>query len=264
MTSVHDFDRQAKWEIEGTRRAAARYREIEFGVDGKPPADFTTLPPGKALIRGVVKPLVAAIKARQAELLLAAMAPGRAPADAWPLQVVCPEKAAVITLMSAVRGVGGRKGDGTVKTASVLAVATSIAASIRDQLQYDQWCQTEKDANTAAPPKVDRLKALQIAYPNLDRRSWAKWARKLDLAALGDWDEATAITMGSNLIQLLVTTVPDRFAIVSLKAAFGVQYALTTTEEVRVVMADVRERAEVAWPAMMPMLIPPLPWAYAA
>ena len=264
MTSAHDFERQADWEMEGTRRAVARYRELEYGIDGKPPKDAALLPPGRALMKGVVKPLIAAITARQAELAAALSSAGRQPLDAWPLQVVCPEKAAVITLMTATRAVGGRMESNGLGTASVINIAESIAGAIKDQLQYDQWCETEREANKVTSPKVDRLKALSLTYPNLDRRCWSKWARKLDIAALGDWDKATAITMGSNLLSLLVLVAPDRFTIEARKAFAGVKYILKTTPEVRAIMCDVRERAEVCRPTLMPMLIPPLPWVYAA
>ena len=264
MTSAHDFERQADWETEGTRRAVARYREIEFGTDGKPPADFASLPPGKALMRDVVKPLIAAITARQVELAADLTNPGgRKSADAWPFQVICPEKTAVITLMTAVRGVG-RVESGGNHPSTIINIAKCIAASIRDQLHYDQWCQSERAANKVKPPKVDRLKALKMTYPNLDRRCWTKWARKLELAELGEWDELASIVMGANLVYLLAQVAPDRFTITTAKAAQGVQNVLTTTEEVRAIMADVRERAEVGRPALMPMLIPPLPWCYAA
>ena len=263
MTSAHDFERQADWETEGTRRAVARYREIEFGTDGKPPADFATLPPGKALMRGVLKPLIAAITARQVELAAALASAGRQPLDAWPLQVLCPEKAAVITLMTAVSTIGRSRPDGQ-GVHNVVSIAKTIAGTMRDQLHHDQWCQAERAANKATPPKVDRLKALKLTYPNLDRRCWTKWARKLDIAALGEWDEKTSITMGSNLISLLVLVAPDRFSITTQKADNGVRYILSTTPEVCAIMNDVRERAEVGRPALMPMLIPPLPWCYAA
>ena len=263
MTDIHDLHRQAQWEMEGTRRAVARYREIEFGVDGKPPADPTTLPSGKALMKGVLKPLIASITDRQVELAETHTRAGRPPIDAWPTLAICPEKAAVITLMSACRRVGGRNA-GYDSHACIPIIAKSIAESIRDELHYEGWCQREQSANKAKPPKIDRVKALRLSYPNLDRRTWAKWVKKLDIAALGEWDEKTAITMGANLIHLLVTVAPDRFFITSRKIALGVQYVLSATPSVHEIMQDVAERAQVARPVHMPMLIPPLPWRYAA
>ena len=92
MTDIHDLHRQAQWEMEGTRRAVARYREIEFGIDGKPPADPTTLPSGKALMKGVLKPLIAAITARQVELAETHTRAGRARLTLGPYKQFAPRR----------------------------------------------------------------------------------------------------------------------------------------------------------------------------
>lgn len=260
--SIHELAHQAEWEMEGTRRAVERYREAELV------ADPMSLAPGKALVRGVVGPLIAALIVKRDEAADAlASAGGRPPLYAWSIQVVDLEKAAVIALNVAVRTLSGEHDHNGMKTASITSSAKVIAGALRDQLEYDRWVVAEEQRNAEAKrAKVekheDRLKALKLRYPNMDRRVWKKWAAKLELAAAADWNEEDAIQLGTMVLHLLCEVAPDRFTKSEKPTNGGVQYVLGVTEEVRQVMNDVRERAEVARPLLMPMLCPPLPWKY--
>ncbi len=263
QATIHEQAAQAAWELEGVRRSVERYREAAKA------ADPLTLAPGKALVRGVVTPLIAAIRGLQDASAEALSTPGRQPEYAWPLQVIEPEKAAVIVLSVACRAglrmvekVAGNSLGGTLA-----AHAKEIAGALRDQLHYDRWVASERQLNKeAARSQVeghkDRLYALQKRYPTLDRRVWRKWAAKLELAALAEWDEKQAIVLGSALLRLLCDVAPDKFVIEERKTAVGVQYVLGVTEQVREVMNDVTQRAEVARPLLMPMICPPNPWQY--
>lgn len=260
--SIHDLHHQAQWEIEGTRRAVERYRDASLE------ADPMTLAPGKALIRGVVGPLIAAIEAAKVEATDALASPGGAPLWAWPIQVINAPQAAVITLNVAVRCVsGGTLSKSGGVAAGVTASAKNIAGAIKDQLEYERWSAKQTQANAEAARSktldhADLLKALRLRYPSLDRNVWRRWRAKLELAGLAEWDERAAVGLGSMLIKLLVTTAPDRFVIRERPTNGGVQYVLGCTEAVMVVMNDVRERAEVARPMLMPMLVRPNPWRY--
>ena len=265
--TIHELAHQAAWEMEGVRRAIVRYEEAEDE------ADPMTLPPGKALIRGVVGPLKAAIEAQRDEVADTLAAPGRQPLWAWPLQVVDPAKAAVIVLNAAVTAVLVKQcssAGAPMKTNSVTTTALRIAETLLDQLEYDRWCAAEEQRNAEAKrSKVadhqDRLRALKLRYPNLDRRVWSKWRAKLEIAATVEWSKEECLGLGTMLIALLCKVAPDRFVVEERVLRGGyTQYVLTPTESVLEVMRDVRERALVARPMLMPMLCPPIPWRYEA
>lgn len=263
--TIHELAEQADWEMEGTRRAVERYQDAEDT------ADAMSLPPGKALIRGIVSPLIARITTIRDSAADTLSQGRRVQGHAWPLQEIDPKQAAVITLSCACTvATSGLSQDGTAQGAgvasSITLLAKRISGALRDQIEYEQWKAAETQRNAeAARSKVeghkDRLKALQLTYPNLDRRVWAKWRAKLELARQG-WTEAESIAVGTALVRSLVDVAPDRFLIAERPCNGGVQYFLDTTPEVREIMADVRERAEVARPLLMPMICPPIPWRY--
>ena len=263
--TIHDLAEQAEWEMEGVRRAIARYEEAEAE------ADPMMLPPGKALIRGVVGPLAVRIEALRNGAIERARSPvGREPNYTWPLQLIGPKPAAVIVLSNACTATSSsRTGGGAFGAStgsSITLLAQRISAGLRDQIEYERWSAAEEQRNkeakrSKAAGHEDRLRALKLTYPNLDRRVWARWRAKLELAR-EKWSEVESIAIGTALIRALVDVAHDRFVIAERPMNGGVQYFLDTTESVREVMSDVRERAMVARPLLMPMICPPIPWRY--
>ena len=266
MTSIHDLADQAEWEMEGVRRAVVRYEEAE--ADALRAGEAMALPPGKALIKGVIGLLIARIVELQNEATDIAQANSRLKPHAWHIQVIDPTKAAVITLSAACSATtrpSGAMGSGGSQDA-LPAVAKRISAGLRDQLEYDRWEAAEEQRNKEAKrSKVeghqDRLKALKLRYPDLSRRAWHRWRQKLELAR-ETWTELEEVAVGTALLKALADVAPDRFLIAERPINGGVQYFLDTTPAVREVMADVRERAMVSRPLLMPMICPPIPWRY--
>lgn len=264
--SPTDVERQIAWEAEGVRRGVEAYNLAAADRDPM------LLAPGRALIRGVVGPLIERIDARKAELTASLGKAGRSPSDAWPLLSIASDKAAVITLHAAVGGV--TRALHRPACGAVTKLAITIAEGISDQIAHDVWVEKQKDENKEAAKRAklgpfvarhtDLLKAFELAHPNADRRAWAKWRAKLDLVDEGGWVEDVSVTvpLGAALIALLVEAAPDRFQVTSEPLSKGFQYMLTTTKEVGEMMADVHQRAGLARPRRLPMLIPPTPWAY--
>jgi hypothetical protein len=287
LTSIHDLARQADWELEGVRRAIQRYREDTCrtwtDAEGKTHTkdlDPMTLPPGRALVRGVVKPLIEALKLKREEAAERMTASGKGRPPVWAAPVVALtstemlEKTAVITLNCAVRGVCSLTSHLDVggSFATVTACALRLSEALRDQLEYDRWSREEAAEDKAMAGDEDyksRLKALRYTYPNLNQRTWSKFCAKLEQARNGDtWDEDPKVktvrtAVGALLLHCLVEAAPTKFKLGQLpRRGGGFQTILEVTPEAREVLNDVRERSEVARPLLMPMIIPPLPWAY--
>lgn len=287
MTSIHDLARQADWELEGVRKAieryhadAARHWVDAAGVSHTQEVDPMTLSPGRALVRGVMKPLLASLRLKRAESLtaLTASRAGRPPIWAVPLQVLTDdlmlEKTAVITLNTAVRGVCSltSHAEAGLGFSSITACSWRLAEALRDQLEYDRWSreESEKDKEAAGQEGYkSRLDALRYTYPNMDRRTWSKFCAKLEQARNGDtWDadpkvKTVRVAVGALLLHCLVEAAPGKFKLGQIaRKGGGHQAVLEVTSEMQEVLNDVRERAEVARPLLMPMICEPLPWRY--
>ena len=260
-TSAYDLTRQARWEVEGTRRAAERYREVAAT------ADPSTLPSGRRLLREVVPLLTEAVKAAQAEAMDAIGAgpkAGRLSGWQWPMQLLAPEKLAVITLTNALRAEQQQGG----MTSDLTSLAVAIAGAIRDELEFERWMREQVSANKAAWEARDGdhrnvLGAFKARYPNVDRKVWARWRQRVKATRDTQWDKASAVQTGAKLVALLVEVAPARFYSAMRRLVGGrTQLYLKIDEETLAMMNDIEERAAVRRPALMPMLCPPLPWVY--
>lgn len=148
---------QVRWEQEGVNRGIARYREAAQV------ADPSTLPPGQALLRAVVPPLIEAIRKAQGEL--EATGRSRPEAWAWLIQLLPPEKLAVLTashLLRITEGTGGQ----------VLTMARALGQACRLQVEMDRWVKQsleERKVKREADPTAstwDALASFRTRYPN--------------------------------------------------------------------------------------------------
>lgn len=255
MTDAFDLMAEAKWEMEGVRRAAERYREAAAA------ADPSTLPSGQKLLRDVIPQLREAIIQKQLEGARAIARGGNPPKWAWPIQLLDAEKLAVITIIRSLPVAEDPEG-------SLTALAKDICQSVRDELEYVRWVAEQKATNKAAKEDKDAehrdvLAAFEREYPSPDRRVWATWRRKLKIEREAKGPEDVQVVFGSLLIALLVEASDGRFAVTqrSLGAA-KTQSQLRLDDRTRAMMQDIEARKMVARPMLMPMIIPPIPWKY--
>jgi len=258
MTDAYDLLAEARWEQEGVRRAAQRYREAAAA------SDPSELPSGQRLLREVIPPLsekIAELQLQAADQM--ASRGGRAARWAIPIQLLDPGALAVITTVSAMNA--GADPLGT--QSSALGVTELISNSIRDELDYRQWVEAQVAANKVAKAAqdwdhVDMLAAFKRRYPNADRRTWRTFRRKLELAKT-EWDKETGVQLGGALLHALLEAAPHRFELATRTLAKGrTQNYLRLSEATMDMLRDVEARAEVARPMLMPMIMPPIPWRY--
>ena len=257
MTAAYDLTRQARWEVEATRRAAARYHEAAAVADPE------TLLGGKRLLRQVVPPLVALIAEAQAEAADRLLDGGRGEraAWAWPIQLLEAEQLAMITTIAGFRaGLPVSKGNDRVEL-GLTHLARDIATHTRHELEYRTWVATH-----AAPGEGQRdvLAAFRARYPTATSRVWLRFRRRLEGEhRLDPWPTATCLQFGAKLIELLLKAAPEVFRQTNRYIGQGRrQNFLELTESAYELVNSLEARAAVARPFRYPMLIPPNPWRY--
>jgi hypothetical protein len=252
--SAYDLLAEARWEMEGTRRAAQRYREAAAT------ADPSTLPSGQKLLREVVPPLIGGITGLQAQGS-ASISQGRSVVPwAWTIQML---EAPALAMIAVVNGLNAAR-DQAGPMSAVTTVALEMAAAVRDEINYRAWVADQVAGNEAAREAQDFehrdvLLAFRRRYPQADRKTWTRWRRKIEALERETWDKETSLQIGAALVHALVAAAPDRFEIATTPK--DLRY-LRLSEETVAMMQDIEARAAVARPRLMPMLIEPLPWRY--
>lgn len=256
QTSAFDLLTEARWEQEGVRRAQKRYEEAAAARDP------STLPSGQKLLRAVVPPLARAIAILQVEArAITVAAVGRQARWALPILLLDPQPLALMTVATALNADRGTEADG------LTSLAKTLGRAVRDEVEYRRWVAVQVKANKEAKKAQDwehkdLLAEMKRLYPAIDGRSWRRWKRRLEGLEVETWPEEVLVQVGAALLQILAQTVPDRFSIETREVSGRTQLFVRLSPEALAVMRDVEERAAVSRPALMPMVIPPIPWRY--
>ncbi len=211
-----------------------------------------------------------------------------------------PEVLAVIALSTALRA--GPVGESTPRIGqTILGYSRRVVAAIRDQEDYEAFEDAQKEAKRAAlaPLKAELAKAkrgsdaakqMELAkeigecradrlsslfrrnHPTASRHQWARFASQHSLErkaykvlrARQMEDEVVMAAVGGALAKALAEGAPKWFEVT--RSGDGPVSAqsncLLLTEHATEAMKDADLRAEVARPAMKPMICPPRPWVY--
>lgn len=262
--SAYDLARQARWETEASRRAQKRYEEAT--AQARKYGDVASLAPGQALLRRVVPPLIKLVKAAQAEAQEAlGIANGKPSSWCWPMLLLPADRIAFIAVAVALRC----ETRAQTPMGTVPMLADAFMRHVREEAEYQDWLGQQAEANKLAKASGDEehhdlLAALRRTYPNLDRKAWARWSKKVKALRSETWDKVTvSIPFAGKLIELLVQAAPDMCAVVTKNIDRGrTQVTLELTETARKMMDDVDQRAAVSRPLRLPMLCPPRKWVY--
>lgn len=253
MTEAYDLDRQAAWEVAAIKRAVRRYQDA--ALDREP----AELPPGRRVLLETVGPVSAELEKRLDDALVTK--PG--PQQSWqaPLLLFEPDVAAFIAVSVALKApvlASSRVGN------PLATYGRRVCAVLRDQADHDQWiARTAKEAETdpAAKRLLDRWR---FRNPQKDRRSWTRFAGRIEGARSSKWSDDVRTDVGAALASTLAEAAPAWFELGRVgggpKRNWPTCLLLTPMAVER--MADVEARSEVARPVLLPMLIPPNPWRY--
>ena len=232
MTEAFDLTRQARWEVEGTRRGTARYRAAADK------SDANELSSGQRLLRECVPPLVLLIAEAQAT-------PHRDINGDY-LRLLPPDALALLTMTAVLRL--------AVPEAPLTNVANALASSIKDEVEFRTWAGEAKESD------ADTLRRFKLANPAPTRATWSRWRRKVQAARLDPWSAEVRLHLGASLVILAPAACPTKITVRSAMLRGKTQMTVCLTEEAQMLVSDIETRAEVARPVYMPMLIPPNPW----
>lgn len=259
--SAFDLLEEAKWEMEGTRRATEEYRQAAAATDPH------SLPSGQKLLREVIPKLSEEITLLQLQGADAIAKVGITPLWAWPIQLLAPKEMALVTIVRAVDGcLHGWGGDTTTTPSTAVRISLDIAAAVRDEIEFRRWVSEQVEANRVAKEEKDWehrdvLAAFRARYPNADRRVWGTWRRKLALAR-EEWSKETSIHFGGALLHALVRAAPQHFEMQMRREGPRTTAHLALSEATEEMLMDIETRSAVSRPLLMPMIIPPIPWRY--
>lgn len=256
MDTANSLWAQAQWELEGTRRAVAQYRAAAAV------ADPSTLPSGQWLLRQVIPPLIEKIKERQVDGMRA-IGNRKVALWSWAIQVLSPEALAFITAHRGFSFTTNRAGE----EMTITQLAMSIVGEVEIEAEFHNWIRAQETANAEAKEQGkwshrNYLLELKRMYPNLQTRTWKKWAKRVKADKL-DWEPRVRLALGTALIEALCEAAPQHFTIQDKhQAADDLVKSLQLSEDTRRRLQDLETRAELARPLKMPMLIPPRDWTY--
>lgn len=245
---------EIEWEREGMRRAAERYREAAAV------ADPTTLPSGQRMLRRCVPPLIAKVAEAQDQAIEELNKPGKRKPWEFPIQCLPADALALLTVLAALRRAGTPDDPGSALS-HLTSASRELVAAIRDEWQYRQWRQEQRAVRKEHPDAPDLLAQLARRYPTIHRNVWRRWKREAGITPAA-WDQPTSVQLGAHLFHLLVEAVPSLFAIVLVSSKGVTSKHLCLSLEAADLMRSIEDRAELARPRLMPMIVPPLPWIY--
>jgi hypothetical protein len=249
---IADIEGQIRWEMSGVERGVQRAR-AQMAEQKVGDSEV-----GMKLMRRVVPPLIASIKAAQAEASEGVANPKRGrPQLWWWLILLLPaDQLAVITLKAALTE---KPRDFTLAMA-VTKVANAISALAWTQVDYELWreAQGEKD-----PLDNEFLHYLRrVKQP--DAKSFKKFSERIQRQKIERWDHEAGIQFGVKLISLLVEAAPDWFEIKVGRLKGGrTENQLVMREAAKEAILDLTEQTELSRPMLLPMIVPPADWRIA-
>jgi DNA-directed RNA polymerase len=244
------IERQQALESEAADLGADRYqraRPMPWRDEASKGEEEANLPPGKHLLRMIVKPTAEVIAHTIDEASKGAA--GRGHKAMSLLILVKPDVVAYITARCAVNAVA--------KRFSMQQLATMVAEAVRDEVNYEAIRKKE--------PGFYR----SIMRANRKAGNYSKtWRTKVHRAMkaveqmLVTWPKGDKIAIGTRLLEMLVSAVPDLFEIVQEPNPMTRrdEWLFRPTEKTLAWLEKQHSRCSLLNPMHMPMVVPPKPW----
>lgn len=253
--SAVEIEAQIRWEVEGVNRGVRRYREENAKLQ------IGATPPGKTAIREVLKGMVKAVEDAQNEVVLRNKR-GHVPPWSVPFLMLDADVLAFLTVNELLNA---RSRDRAGP--SLTSVAMSIANACVKQIEFQTWLEREhaihKEARKRGAPRQSMIERLKREVPKIDAMWWGKWSRRVLKLERVKWSEGLRIAVGTKLIHLAVEHGRGWFEVVRARRPQNREvFTVQLTDDAKGFLADLDERASVALPINLPMIIPPLSWRW--
>jgi DNA-directed RNA polymerase len=246
---IRRMEAQARFELATVADGVQLYRDMAEV------RDVLELAPGKRLMKTLMPGAVKAIDGLK-QSLEDSLPQGRRRHDwEWHMLTLSTEKLAFIAIAGVLRGVF--EGAAVVMQARVLSIASSIAGVVQDQIEFESWEKDQEDT------KGELLLRLRKRYPNLDRRTWSKWRKKIEMVRMDRLGKIDSIMLGGALLNCVVEPNADYLSTGAFSIGSGkTELRVTVTAKTEELVEDITALAEVAHPPLRPMICPPNPWVY--
>jgi hypothetical protein len=255
----NDEKAQREWEHWQVQRGIERYRRslvretkqgalVERGLD--------EVHHGQRIAADLIGPMVAAVKARQAEFLSSLNDPN--------LKRL-PDSTTVITMLPA-------------KTLAACAVLTALAnpveagwtsvrigcaARIRHELEYQEWQRAEREAEKQRKEsEADGINLFKLMLHRnngeIDKRVFDKWSKKSSTLVKIEWDQRTKVLVGGEVMALLIES--NGWFEISEKREEGQKFPrqyFGMTESALALTKQLKETCELQRPFLAPMICEP-------
>lgn len=258
-TPAADLELEARWELEAIQLGVERFvqHEKEKEVGDKIG--------GRLVMRETVEPVARMVEER----LGTAPGDGRYPPWHSLLVATSSEVLSVVAVGVALRV---KAISGTDRRGQTLPTfGDRIGDAIRDQRDFDKWAKEQRASylaqdqdQRAADPADVALRRFERMNPKPSRFAWRRFAKKVEATTSADWSINDKHSVGTFLAGVLTEAAPKWFAIeeVGAKKSAHAPMCLVLTDYAVGRMTDSEERASVARPMLLPMLVPPNDWRY--
>ncbi|SFZ81711.1 hypothetical protein SAMN02983003_0648 [Devosia enhydra] len=243
---LHDIELQKHWELDGVERGV---RKVRDELDSQRVADSEL---GSQLQQRAVPLLIQRIKAAQKEAAdgLAAGERGR-PAPWWFL--ILTFKAETLAVITVKKCMSFMPRDFTFNPA-LTGLASDINASLRDQIDFEEWRGTDKET-------VDRF----FKNYDMNARNLKRLREKMGRKREERWTRDDGISFGVRLLMLLSEAVPEWFQIEDARLRGGrFEKQFVFTEAAKEALFRIGQQCELSRPSLLPTIIPPADWKVAA
>lgn len=262
-TPVADLELEARWELEAIQLGVERFQQQE---KEKEEGDRAS---GRMVMRETVEPVAKLIEER----LVEKDGPGFPPPWRVLLSGASSEVLSVIAVGVALRT---KNLPGTDRRGQPLPTFNGrIAHAVRDQRDFDRWSSEQRKAAREQDKEERAAEPADVALQRFERmnqgkrnrsRAWARFVERMEIARTADWSPNDEHSVGTFLAGALVEAAPKWFAVeeVGAKKSAHAPMCLVLTDYAVGRMADSEDRASVARPMLLPMLVPPNDWRYSA
>lgn len=250
MLTADLLERQRAIESESVELGRERYRKerpMPWRDESAGADEEANLPPGRHLLRQIVRPTADAIRAA-----LKASSQGQAGRSFKAVSMLTlmePEAVAYLTARCAINAAAKRMG--------MAPLSGHVAEALRDHLNYDAIRKNE-------PAFYRSLMNANKKAGNYGRtwRTKIRRAMKAVERLLVSWTPNDKLQIGSKCLELLVSAVPDLFEIVREPnpITFRDELVFRPTAKLTDWLERMHARCELLSPLYLPMVVPPKPW----
>jgi hypothetical protein len=248
---IQDIERQIRWEMANVEEGVRRYRRSIAE------ADLGDTPPGVIAMRDMMAGLVPAIEAARQEAIdgIVSEGKGRKPEWWWTIGFLSAEKLAVITTRTLLTDRKQKQG-GSLMT----AVAHNIGASVKMEMEFEQWKRSEAKRVADDPRHVNLFRLVTSRAKRVDAKSFRRWRKKLSSIERLDWTREMKLQLGAKLLDLAIRFGGGWFEYRMIYRKGKSERNVMLTDLARIAINDVNARLEVNRPYHLPMKVPPKPW----